>query len=103
VRKGEPVGRIATEVDEDLAARYEIDMRHTLRNVLGNLTKTDCRAAPNPACDPNDLTVGESVIAFDCLYTIKTENLGIGGGYPYRKGYRLAQQSYADNLTCTCQ
>ena len=102
VRKGEPVGRIATEVDEELAARYEIDLRHTLRNVLGNLTKTDCRAAPNPACDPNQLTAGESIIAFDCLYTIKTENLGIGGGYPYRKGYRLEQQSYSDNLICTC-
>ena len=102
VRQGEPVGRIATEVDDDLAARYEIDMRHTLRNVLGNLTKTDCRAAPNPACDPNELSAGESIIAFDCLYTIKTENLGIGGGYPYRKGYRLREQSYSDNLTCTC-
>jgi hypothetical protein len=103
VRKGEPVGRIAREVDEGLAARYEIDLRHTLRNVLGNLTKTNCRAAPNPACDPNELTEGESIIAFDCLYTIKTENLGIGGGYPYRKGYRLEKQSYSDNLTCGCR
>ena len=102
VRKGEPVGRIARDVDEALAARYEIDLRHTLRNVLGNLTKTDCRAAPNPACDPNDLKEGTSEIAFECVYTINSENLGIGGGYPYRKGYRLEKQSYSDNLMCAC-
>lgn len=102
VRKGEPVGRIARDVDGVLAARYEIDLRHTLRNVLGNLTKTDCRAAPNPACDPNDLKEGASEIAFECVYTINSENLGIGGGYPYRKGYRLEKQSYSDNLMCAC-
>ena len=45
----------------------------------------------------------QSVINFDCLYTIKTENLGIGGGYPYRKGYRLEKQNYSDNLTCGCK
>ncbi|PSR12856.1 MAG: hypothetical protein DA408_12215 [Bacteroidetes bacterium] len=103
VRRGEPCGRFATDVDEQLVARYEIDLKHVLENVLGDLTQADCEAAPNPFCDPNDLTEKVSVINFDCLYTIKTENLGIGGGYPYRKGFRLEKQNYSDNLTCDCE
>jgi hypothetical protein len=103
VRTGEPCGRFATDVNQELADQYEIDLKHILENVLGDLNKTDCDSAPNPFCDPNDLRERESVIAFDCLYTIQTENLGIGGGYPYQKGYRLEQQNYADNLTCVCQ
>jgi hypothetical protein len=67
------------------------------------LTQTDCLAAANKFCDPNDLREGESVIDFACLYTIKSENLGIGGGYPYRKGYRLVKQNYSDNLNCNCE
>lgn len=103
VRTGEPCGRFATDVDQALADEYEIDLKHILENVLGDLNKTDCQSAPNPFCDPNDLREQESVIAFDCVYTIQTENLGIGGGYPYQKGYRLEQQNYADNLTCVCE
>jgi hypothetical protein len=82
--------------------KYQIDVKHILQNVLGNLTKTNCESTPNPFCSPNDLKEKESVIAFDCLYTIRTENLGIGGGYPYTKGFRLEKQSYSDNLTCNC-
>jgi hypothetical protein len=67
------------------------------------LTQTDCQAVTNKFCDPNDLQEGESVIDFACLYTINSENLGIGGGYPYRKGYRLMKQNYSDNLTCNCE
>lgn len=103
VRQGEPSGRFASNVDEQLVADYQIDLKHILDNVLGDLTQTNCDAAPNPFCDPNELTEQESVISFDCLYTIKSENLGIGGGYPYTKGYRLEKQSYSDNLTCACQ
>lgn len=103
VRQGEPSGRFASNVDEQLVADYQIDLKHILDNVLGDLTQTNCQAAPNPFCDPNELTEQESVISFDCLYTIKSENLGIGGGYPYTKGYRLEKQSYSDNLTCACQ
>ncbi|MCB9080287.1 MAG: hypothetical protein H6555_01080 [Lewinellaceae bacterium] len=102
VRKGEPCGRFATDIDDALVSEFAIDLKHVLGNVLGNLTKTNCSPAPNPYCDPNDLHEGESVISFDCLYTIKAENLGIGGGYPYRKGFRLEKQNYSDNLTCTC-
>jgi hypothetical protein len=103
VRRGEPCGRFAQDIDQDLADEYEIDLKHILENVISDLTQTDCLAAANKFCDPNDLREGESVIDFACLYTIKSENLGIGGGYPYRKGYRLVKQNYSDNLNCNCE
>lgn len=102
-RKGEPCGRFATDIDQELVRTYEIDLKSALQDVLGDLNKTDCRSSPNPYCDPNDLREGESILSFDCQYTIKSENLGFGGAYPYHKGYRLEQQSYSDNLTCTCR
>jgi hypothetical protein len=102
VRKGEPVGRYASQINQDLVSEYEIDLKHVLDNVLGDLTQTNCESTPNPFCDPNDLQAGESIISFDCLYTISNENLGMGGGYPYRKGYLLEEQNYSDNLTCNC-
>lgn len=102
IRRGEPCGRFATDIDEELAATYEIDLKYILEDVVGDLTQTACEAAPNNYCDPNDLREGESVILFDCLYTIQSENLGIGGGYPYRKGFHLRKQNYSDNLTCGC-
>ncbi len=103
VRKAEITGRFATDVDEQLTQVYNIDIKHILENVLGNLIKTDCESAPNPFCNPNDLKEKESVISFDCLYTIQAENLGIGGGYPYTKGFRLEKQNYSDNLMCRCE
>lgn len=103
VRKGEPYGRYASDVDQKLADEYEVDIKFILKDVVGDMTTTSCAATANPFCDPNSLKEKESVIAFDCLYTIRTENLGIGGGYPYTKGYRLEEQAYADNLTCGCQ
>lgn len=102
VRQGEPCGRYASDVNQELAARYEIDIKYILKNVLGNMTTTRCSATSNPFCNPNDLREGESSIVFDCIYTINNENLGIGGGYPYQKGYLLQKQNYADNLVCAC-
>ncbi|MFK7922475.1 MAG: hypothetical protein AB8H47_10990 [Bacteroidia bacterium] len=102
VRRGEPYGRFATDIDEALAQQYEVDVKYILEQVVGNLTTTNCAAAINPFCDPNDLKAGQSSINFECLYTIRSENMGIGGGYPYEKGYRLQKQAYADNLTCDC-
>ncbi|MBK8653084.1 MAG: hypothetical protein KBG02_16015 [Haliscomenobacter sp.] len=102
VRKGEPCGRYATGVNEALVSEYAIDLKHILENVLGDLTQTSCHSIANYFCDPNLLQEGKSVLSFDCLYTIKSENLGFGGGYPYRKGYRLQKQNYSDNLTCNC-
>ena len=101
-RYGEPCGRYASDVDDDLATEFEIDINYILEDVLSDMTTTRCQATLNPYCDPNALTESQSVIRFDCLYTIGNENLGIGGGYPYQKGYRLEKQNYSDNLTCTC-
>lgn len=100
IRKGEPVGRFANDVDDQLVAQYEIDIKYILERVIGDLTTTACHAIANPFTNPNDLQEQKSVISFDCIYTIANENLGIGGGYPYKKGYRLLQQNYADNLFC---
>lgn len=102
IRKGEPCGRFATDVDEALAKQFEIDIKYILEHVVGNLTIAHCQPMDNIFCNPNDLKEGESVMAFDCNYTIIAENLGIGGGYPYTKGYRLEQQFYSDNLLCNC-
>lgn len=101
VRKGEPNGRYATDIDQELVDEFELNLRFILEDVLGGLTTTACSATVNPFCNPNDLKEG-SVINFDCIYTIGTENLGIGGGYPYQKGYRLEDQHYSDNLVCGC-
>ncbi|WP_367392918.1 hypothetical protein [Lewinella sp. LCG006] len=103
VRKGEPCGRYASDIDQELAAKYEIDIKYILKNVLGNMTTTRCSSTANPFCDPNDLKEKESTLLFDCIYTINNENLGIGGGYPYQKGYLLQKQNYADNLICACE
>jgi len=102
VRRAELTGRYISDLDKELAQTYEIDIKHIVQNVLGNLTKTNCETAANPFCDPNDLEEGNSVIGFDCMYTIESENLGLGGGYPYTKRFRLEKQNYADNLTCQC-
>jgi len=103
VRLGEPCGRYAETLNEDLVQEFELDLKHILKNVIGNMTRTVCTNATNNFCNPNDLVKGESVINFDCLFTINTENLGIGGGYPYNKGYRLVEQNYSDNLLCGCE
>lgn len=102
VRKGEPCGRYASDVDAALLSAHAIDLKHILENVLSDLSQTNCSTIPNQFCDPNTLLEGKSTMAFDCLYTIKTENLGFGGGYPYRKGYLLQKQNYSNNLTCSC-
>ena len=101
-RSGEPCGRFASDINTVLLDQYEIDLDYILKDVLGDLTQTVCENAINLYCDPNDLKEGESVIDFECQYTISNENLGLGGGYPYRKGYKLQKQNYAANLTCAC-
>ncbi|MEO1654138.1 MAG: hypothetical protein AAFU64_11360, partial [Bacteroidota bacterium] len=103
VRKGEPCGRFASDVNEALVAEFELDIKYILNNVLSDLTTTNCRPTANLFCNPNELKEKESALNFDCLYTITTENLGMGGGYPYQKGYQLEKQNYADNLICDCE
>ena len=102
IRHGEPCGRYADNINQDLANRFEIDVKDLLEDVIGNMTSTDCQPALNKYCDPNMLQEQKSTITFDCLFSIKTENLGIGGGYPYTKGFRLVKQNYSDNLLCDC-
>ena len=101
-RWAEPIGRYASEVDNNLADKHEVDVKDILGNVIGNLIKTNCQPAQNEYCNPNMLLEGESSIRFNCDYTINTENLGIGGAYPYTKGFRLVKQNYSDNLLCRC-
>jgi hypothetical protein len=102
IREGEPVGRFVRDVDQELINRFQIDLRHILNNVLGGLVKTNCQEIVNPFCDPNTLEEGQSIMSFDCMYTIRDENLGFGGAYPYIKSYQLEEQHYRDNLTCSC-
>lgn len=101
-RKGEPCGRYADIIDEDLANKYEIDLKYILQGIVGNMTSTICQPAINQYCNPNELQEGVSTISFDCLFTINAENLGMGGKYPYSKGYRLVKQNYSANLLCQC-
>lgn len=101
-RKGEPTGRFITDVDQDLVKTFELDLNYILRNVLDNFKQTNCEAARHAFCDPNMLEEGKSALSFNCIFTIDSENLGMGGGYPYTKTFRLIKQNYSDNLTCNC-
>lgn len=102
-RIGEPCGRYAKIVNEQIVKDYQIDINELMNNVIGNMTSTSCQSASNNFCDPNDLVEGKSVFSFDCLFSIKTENLGFGGGYPYTKSYKLMEQNYSSNLLCGCE
>jgi len=102
VRKGEPVGRYANEIDYDLCNKYEIDVKDIMENIIGNLVKTVCEPAINHYCNPNKLVENESSITYECDFTIAYENLGIGGSYPYSKAFKLIEQNYSDNLLCNC-
>jgi len=101
-RDAEPSGRYANNINYDLANQFEIDVQDLLENSIGNLVKTYCNSTPNNYCNPNTLIENESVFSFDCNFTIKNENLGIGGSYPYTKGFKLVKQNYSDNLLCDC-
>jgi len=103
IRNGEPCGRHAKNINQEIADEYEIDVEHILKNTISSMAKIECLPAINHYCNPNDLTEGESIIEYDCMFKISTENLGIGGGYPYVKKYRLVKQNYAQNLLCACE
>jgi len=102
VRSGEPCGRYAKNIDQSVVDEYEIDVEHILKNVISSMAKIECSPAINSYCDPNVLEEGMSTLEYNCMFKIRTENLGIGGGYPYTKTYRLIKQNYADNLLCRC-
>lgn len=102
-RRGEPCGRRAEIINAEIANQHEIDVMHVLENVISSMASISCNPMENIYCNPNDLVEGESTLEFDCTFSIKTENLGLGGGYPYRKSYKLMKQNYADNLLCECE
>lgn len=102
-RKAELSGRLAVDVNRNLAEKYNIDVGNIIKNVLGDLTKASCKTAFNPYCNPNDLSEGKSIISFDCVYTINEENLGLNKGYPYTKSYLLKDQVFSDNIPCVCE
>jgi len=101
-RQGEPAGRYAYDVNEELKDKYEINVKELLEDVIANMLITKCGSAENLYCNPNDLKESESKINFKCDFTINTENMGFGGSYPYQKGYKLIEQNYSDNLLCRC-
>jgi hypothetical protein len=102
-RKGEPCGRYASYMNEEAINEYKIDLKEILNHVVGDMIKTECKEIPNPYCNPNELVEGESLLDFKCNFSIRTENLGIGGNYPYTKGFKLVDQHYSHNLLCNCK
>ena len=101
-RRGEPCGRHARNINESIVDEFEIDVKHILEDIISSMAQIQCAPAENLYCDPNDLEENQSVLTYDCLFKIRTENLGIGGGYPYSKSYQLLKQNYSDNLLCGC-
>lgn len=102
-RRGEPCGRRADIINQEAVDLYKIDVMHILENVISSMAQINCNPMENIFCNPNDLVERKSIMQFDCVFSIKTENLGLGGGYPYQKSYRLLKQNYANNLLCECE
>ena len=100
-RRAELSGRLSLDVNDELAKKYDIDIAYITKNILGDLTKTQCETIYNPYCDPNKLSEG-SQLSYNCVYTIGEENLGLSGGYPYTKTFSLKSQVYSDYISCEC-
>ncbi len=103
VRKAEPAGRYASNINDKNADKYEVDIKNVLEDIIGDMVKTNCSNTQNAFCNPNSLIEGESTISFNCDFTIDAENLGIGGSYPYTKQFKLIDQNYSNNLLCACE
>lgn len=101
-RRGEPCGRYANPVNEDIYKEYNLDLKHIIEYIIGSMVFAECRPIKNDFCDPNELFNGTSIMSFPCSCSIKTENLGLGGAYPYRKSIKLEGQNYQSNLLCNC-
>lgn len=102
-RKGEPCGRYANAVNEQIHKEFNLDLNHIIEYIIGNMNFALCKPVENKYCNPNDLKNNESILAFDCSCSIKTENLGLGGSYPYTKSIKLMEQNYQSNLLCNCE
>ncbi len=101
IRNGEPYGRFVTNINEEVVTKYKIDIKEILRDIASGLMTTSCQPSVNDFCNPNELSIGSS-FDFNCWFTLNEVYLGKGGAYPYRKGYKLVEQNYSDNLFCTC-
>jgi len=80
IRSGEPCGRHVKNINQEAADKYEIDVEHILKNIISSMAKIECDPAINHFCDPNTLQENISLLEYDCMFKISTENLGIGGG-----------------------
>lgn len=101
-RKGEPCGRYANPENEEIHKEYNLDLNHIIEYIIGNMNFATCQPLENIYCNPNDLANGKSLLVFPCQCSIKTENLGLGGSYPYTKSIRLVEQNYQSNVLCDC-
>ncbi|APD07712.1 hypothetical protein UJ101_02211 [Flavobacteriaceae bacterium UJ101] len=100
-RKAQPSGRYVYYLNEEVLKAYKIDMNLVLNYVLTDFVSTRCEPSMETLCDPNDLEEYQTTLSFQCFFTLKDENLGLGGGYPYTKTFRLVDQNYKDHLICT--
>jgi len=99
-RLGEPCGRYANGINENILKDYNLDLNHIIEYIIGNMTFAQCSAIGNEFSDPNKLENGKSILSFPCKCYSKTENLGLGGAYPYSKSIQLVEQNYQSNLFC---
>ncbi len=99
-RLGEPCGRYANGIDENILKEFNLDLNHIIEYIIGNMIFAQCDPIKNQYNDPNELVNGESLLEFPCKCYSKNENLGLGGAYSYNKTIQLMQQNYQSNLFC---
>lgn len=101
-RTGEPCGRYANALNTNILEEFNLDLNHIIEYIIGNMIFAQCAPIENAYCDPNSLENGSSLISFPCSCSIKSENLGFGGAYPYTKSIKLMEQNYQSNILCEC-
>lgn len=99
-RLGEPCGRYANSINENILQEYNLNLNHIIEYIIGKMTFAQCDPIPNEFSDPNKLENRHSVLSFPCKCYSQTENLGLGGAYPYNKTIQLIEQNYQSNLDC---
>lgn len=99
-RIGEPCGRYANGINENILNEYNLDLNHIIEYIIGNMTFAQCDPISNDFSDPNTLENGISILSFPCKCYSDTENLGQGGAYSYLKDIQLVHQNYQSNLFC---
>jgi len=100
VRMGEPCGRYANGINDNILKEYGLDLNHIIEYIIGNMTFAQCSPISNEFSNPDDIENGKSILSFPCKCYSKTENLGLGGAYPYSKSIQLVHQNYQSNLFC---